>query len=398
MHNRFMSGIDPDDASALSAWWDAVTRSERNAHSAPIDPQTAELVQRIQRASQSCVPTGGRERALEAAMRELPGQERRSNGHEMRRNDVNATIIASNGADLIPAMRRDDRRRHRRAAPPSPKILSGKLVSFVSVVAVALMLLALTGEFGAIRTRINGLRGDDPTVVPAIQALSEATPADGSSYMEVIIPARYLPTGEIYVSVWNFLQVPGTTERFSDIPPGVLLEYVYTGSYSVMSDGPRAIWRAGTNGPPDEFAAGEESTANPGDVIVYLDNATQTTTAADGEMVSALNIALIGPNGMDAEIGGATGDAIVAVRQVTLQPGESLPDSGEEHVERLIVSGEMTFEVTPAGQSTPQGSATFNEIVPEISFPEGTSVVLRNDGDEPLIFLEAVITLPSSAD
>jgi hypothetical protein len=142
-----------------------------------------------------------------------------------------------------------------------------------------------------------------------------------------------------------------------------------------------------------EKTPGAESIVGPGDIIAYLGNAPQTVRVIGNDPVTALFILFLGPSAAT----GATEDATVAVRQVTLEPGATLSAAGDAPIARFVESGVLTMDVIPAGESTPTGSVTAPGFIPYDPLPQGSRLILRNADDEPLVFLEAVITLPAEA-
>jgi hypothetical protein len=79
---------------------------------------------------------------------------------------------------------------------------------------------------------------------------------------------------------------------------------------------------------------------------------------------------------------------------VTLEPGATLSAAGDAPIARFVESGVLTMDVIPAGESTPTGSVIFPGYMPYDPLPQGSTLILRNADDEPLVFLEAIITLP----
>jgi hypothetical protein len=392
MDNNTATDFDSDDSVALSAFWDAVGRGDPNPPTAGLDPDTVSLVRLVRGASRSEVPGGGRDRALAAAMHELAGHKVRQNGHG-RRTDVLTTTTVPLHPDFTPANSRSDPRPGRREAlRPMPAAPRRGFGTFASLAAVALLLLALWGGMSATRSRFFGSDDTRMVSIPAVQVSPESTPPADIPFRTIVIPAEYLPAGKIEITTAEYNQAAQTTETFPYLPL-VGVHIISTGTFGVTTESPRLVWRVGAAAPLMEKTPGAESIVGPGDIIAYLGNAPQTVRVIGNDPVTALFILFLGPSAAT----GATEDATVAVRQVTLEPGATLSAAGDAPIARFVESGVLTMDVIPAGESTPTGSVTAPGFIPYDPLPQGSRLILRNADDEPLVFLEAVITLPAEA-
>jgi hypothetical protein len=385
MDNRFANASDADDANALSAYWDSIARGDSAPASDGIDPDTFVLIQRIQRASRSHIPAGARDRGMEAVMQELVGRTIHLNGHD-RRSTMSASVVLPEHPGFGPTNGRKAYSDWQRAARSFPV---SRRRSTLLMAAVALLLLALSGPLGTIRSDLFDPNEDRIVSIPAAQVSPSPESPSVVLLHTLVIPAEHLPTGEISTDTFVYTQDVGTTETFDELTAPVSIEVVLNGSYGTTSEDPRLIWRGGNDAPPEEVAPGDEAIVEAGDFIAYLGNSTQTGRVIGDDRVLAFGINIFGDGG---EIG-ATGDATLRLQRVSLEPGASLL-ADDSHIERFVESGVLNLEITRAGASTPGGSFPYSDIVPYTPLPAGTKVVVRNDGDVPLVFLEAIITLP----
>ena len=179
----------------------------------------------------------------------------------------------------------------------------------------------------------------------------------GEILAEVEIPAEALPEGPTAAMIAWFTWKANTEDAVpaGTFEKGILVDVVMEGSYALRS-GPLHVMRAGTDGPPEEFAAGEEAVLATGDAVLYLENdaAWEFRNAAPAQPGMALEALIISTdppalpvesvvdpehvdddpslhlevlNRSEPEIwaNGAGGPLVVTIWRAELAPGASLP-------------------------------------------------------------------------
>jgi hypothetical protein len=277
--------------------------------------------------------------------------------------------------------------------------------------AVALLVLASTAAAGQDAT---------PATAPPAGVSTE-------TLLAVTFPADTVPTGEATVDFFRLDYEPGTTLEFPSTAPSrsVLAELVVDGMLGARSEGAMRVVRA--DGATEEVPPGTEATLGPGDAAIYLDNSAPQVlrNAGEGPLVTinvgifstvepatpvppnvfagttGLGLGYLDPAGW--ERAGLTGMPLaVTLRRVTLEPGASLPPSAETvPTLRAVETGELAWEVLrPEGTPTASRAVIFrpDQSVSWTPLRRGRVLVLRNEGDGPVTYLELTIAAAEPKD
>ena len=181
------------------------------------------------------------------------------------------------GTGMFPGLIPSDQRRippphptghlGRLGAPPasSPGLRRGA----VAVLATAALVLLV---FGA---SVLLLRGSHPAGIGGkrdLQApLAAPTPEPGTSgdetLLAVTLPAAYFPHWDIAGSAFAHFSIGSNSETTWN-HPAARVEYVISGTYTVRSDGPSQVVRAGTQGRLEAAPTGTGITLGPGDAMI----------------------------------------------------------------------------------------------------------------------------------
>jgi hypothetical protein len=204
------------------------------------------------------------------------------------------------------------------------------------------------------------------------------------------------------------------------VAPGIGVELIEEGTYTVRLDAPFTITRAGME-QMEEVAAGTEVTLGPGDVARFPDYAAPGEIRNTGtDAVSVLGLAILSSEAsstpvpdLPAEVDPRAlssafssdwrklppGPVTVTLRRVSLPPGAELTPYEPVGLETIVVEeGNASFAFIPAGETEPSqpliygpGSAT-----PLSSVQAGARRVVSNDSEEPATLL--ILTIAAAGD
>ena len=159
------------------------------------------------------------------------------------------------------------------------------------------------------------------------------------------------------------------------VAPGIGVELIEEGTYTVRLDAPFTVSRAGTER-EEEVAAGTEVTLGPGDVARFPDySAPAEIRNAGTDAVSVLGLAILSQEttgtpvpALAAEVDARAlsnafpsdwrklppGPVTVTLRRVVLPPGAALAPYEPVGLETILVEeGQGSFAFIPAGESEP---------------------------------------------
>jgi hypothetical protein len=268
--------MGPDDhwrADLLDQYWDTVVQHEPGTHTVAVDTVTATIISRLNAPPASPHLIAARQRvrlALAASARETAAD-------RFPRHELLAT---------------ESRRLFSRAARPRPALL------WVRDLAAAMILMA-TGAailFGLLRLSHDE---DRHTGGPAVYAPAtpspEATPDD--TVLRLTLPATALPTGDtLGAGLAVFTIAPGTWSSWDQTCcPGVLVEHVVSGQYSVRAEDAITIIRA--DQAVEAIPAHTEVLLNPGDSMISRDEVAVEAGNRGTEPVTLLSWLLIQGDG-----------------------------------------------------------------------------------------------------
>jgi hypothetical protein len=268
-----MGPEDRQRADFLDQYWDSVVQHEPGTRAAEVDTVTATIISRLSAppASPQLIAAGQRvRRAVSASARETAA------GWSPRHERV------------VP----DTRRFLSRAARRRPAL------TWARDLAAAVFLLAAGAAilFGVLRLT----RGEDRhTGGPAIYAPAtpspEATPDD--TVLHLTLPATALPTGDtLGAGLAVFTIAPGTRSSWDQTCcPGVLVEHVVAGQYSVRAEAAITIVRADQT--VEAIPARTEVVLNPGDSLISRDEVAVEAANTGTEPVTLLSWLLIQGDG-----------------------------------------------------------------------------------------------------
>jgi hypothetical protein len=279
-----------------------------------------------------------------------------------------------------------------------------------------------------------------PTLVIAMpsSAAQEATPVSSSAspsavgvsatvLCSVTFPAEFLPAGPAVVVFWRDSFEPGYVEEYpaGTIPDSIAATCVVEGTFSTSAEGD-AVFVAGGVGREETISPGTEVQVGKGDAIVYLANEAAQTIANTGDSsvvaVSAGIFSIAPPPcvanascptpaaGFETEFflfidearwgesGLVGGDVDVLVRRIELDPG-AIVTSGETYPTlRFVETGAVEWNVLLPGAATPVLTPLKFGPMQGIHWQPlrpGSTLILRNGGDEPVVFYELVLAPPS---
>ena len=161
------------------------------------------------------------------------------------------------------------------------------------LLSAALLVLTLGVALGA---RLPGrFSGPDHSRAPAVYAPASPSPAatPDETVLELTLPATALPTGDgVGAGLAVFTIAPGTRSTWDQTCcPGVLVEYVLSGQYTVRAAAAITVVRAG--GAVEDIPARIEVILNPGDALVSRDEVGVEAANTGAEPVSLLSWLLI---------------------------------------------------------------------------------------------------------
>jgi hypothetical protein len=211
----------------------------------------------------------------------------------------------------------------------------------------------------------------------------------GEVLAEVEIPADALPTGETAAMLARFTWKAHTADAVpaGTFEKGILVDVVMEGSYALRSGGPLHVIREGVDGPPEQFAAGEEAVLATGDAVLYLDNdaswdfrnsaPSQPGTALEVLIIStdppALPVeSVVDPEHVDEDpslhlevLGrvepeiwgnGAGGPLLVTIWRAELAPGASIPAPAAGIVQVVAAESGEAPDLTISPDGTAQNN------------------------------------------
>jgi hypothetical protein len=167
------------------------------------------------------------------------------------------------------------------------------------LVSAALVLLTIGiawRQFGPDRQRDNPQSGG-----PAIYAPSSPSPdhATDESFFEITVPADLMPPGEDSIVLAHNSIPAGVTASWAQPNcPGLLLEYVLSGTYSISAEAPFQIARA--KGQQEDVPTGSEAVLGPGDTLIIRNEVRFDAVNAGTESVEILDALLGGQASPDA--------------------------------------------------------------------------------------------------
>jgi hypothetical protein len=212
----------------------------------------------------------------------------------------------------------------------------------------------------------------------------------GEILAEVEIPAEALPEGSTAAMIAWFTWEANTSDSVpaGTFEKGILVDVVMEGSYALRSGGPLHVMREGVEGPPEEFAAGEEAVLATGDAVLYLENdaswdfrnsapsqpgkalevliistdppALPVESVVDPEHVDddpSLHLEVLGRTEPEIWANGAEGPLLVTVWRAELAPGASIPapDTGIVQVVAAESGEAPDLTVSPDGTAENKG-------------------------------------------
>lgn len=267
----------------LNRFWNELT--ERGTSDAPdLDTGDAMLVRRLQSLAAASLPGAARERVWRGL---LDAYE--PNADSTKRPQNGATAIAHTPS--VP----DNRRAHPRANRPLPRPAPGWMTRPVLRYAAAAVLII------GIVLALDVIRGPDRDHggAPAIEAPAtpspEASPDD--TVLQLTLPATALPTGDkLGAGLAVFTIAPGTWSSWDQTCcPGVLVEHVVTGQYTVRAEVAITVVRA--DGAAEEIPTRTRVVLNPGDSLVSRDEVGVEAGNMGTEPVTLLSWLLIQGDG-----------------------------------------------------------------------------------------------------
>jgi hypothetical protein len=158
----------------------------------------------------------------------------------------------------------------------------------IQLLAAAIVLLGL-----GLGYRAFGPGGDDrsSTTIPAA-VVPAATPAPEETLLEVVLPAEAMPSGDKVIGGLTHITLPaGATAAWNAESgaccPGIRVDYVVSGSYTLQPSIPGWVVRAGQSS-LDVVATGTNLTLGPGDTTIFQNEATLIYTNAGETPVEML--------------------------------------------------------------------------------------------------------------
>jgi hypothetical protein len=258
--------VVPDDhrlADDLDRYWDATLRGEAPARPGGIDEISAAIIARLREPTESRYLADAQQRVRQQVVEST--------------TTVRPPVIPSPESDLENRERMS--RLNVRGAPRTVLILA------------ATILLAL-----GVALAIDILREPNPDHGggPAIHAPATPTP---ETVLEITLPATALPTGDgVGAGLAVFTIAPGTRSTWDQTCcPGVLVEYVLSGQYTVRSQAAITVVRA--SGAAEEVPARTEVVLNPGDSLISRDEVGVEAANTGTEPVALLSWLLITGDG-----------------------------------------------------------------------------------------------------
>jgi hypothetical protein len=244
------------------------------------------------------------------------------------------------------------------------------------------------------------------------------------------IPAEMLPTGDVEGVFYRLtlppeasmplLLGPYCTCSSPMVEPGIGVEMVEAGTYTIRLDAPFTVVRDGVE---EEFSVGTEATLGPGDVARFPDYAASGELRnAGSDAVSVLGLAMLSsgsdtgtpvselPQGaVSTELAHVTpadwsnlppGPLTVSLRRLSLSAGAVLAPYEPAGLESILVEdGEISLAFIPVGETEPSSPLVYREdhASPFLSTPPGTRRVVRNDGQAPAALLVLTIAPADAA-
>jgi hypothetical protein len=322
------------------------------------------------------------------------------------------------------------------AAPISPRPASPALRPFRSaamgLLATAALLL-LTLAAGLVATWQGSQPDDDLIAVPALVLTADdalGPPGASTVIADPLFAATFaadqLPTGETGAVFYQLTLAPGATMPNLGglscgcspyvLGPGVGIERVQSGEYTVQLDAPIRIQRGGVAADTEELPARTEITLGPGDVAIYSKYDTRGEIRNNGsapvEVVGVVIVESVGsrtpptlPEGVQGKVLSQTvpsawqilppGPLTVTLRQVTLPADATLGPYEAVGLETVQVErGSVSRSFLGPGETEPRGRSLFHAGSSATAFASispGTRRIITNVGDEPALLLVATI-------
>ena len=257
-------------------------------------------------------------------------------------------------------------------------MLGPRLPSRALLLALALFLLGLAPALA-----LQGTPGPG-TATPATGATAEVL-------VELTLPAESIPTGPVEVGFGRGTYDPGASVAYpaGAFRRGVAFDHVVAGAFAVRVDGPAAVVRAATGdsfGTPEPVAPGTQLTLNPGETVVYLDNASAQTLGSAGTDPTSILIVSVtsttppanppgpAPAGVGVEgLAGLTpedwaalpsGPVIARLTRVSLPAGTAAPVGATGELGLLVVETGAVGLGARAGTITDVRGGTEGRIAP----------------------------------
>jgi hypothetical protein len=238
-----------------------------------------------------------------------------------------------------------------------------------------------------------------------------------------------LPPGEVQAFFYRLTLSPGESLPFlvgpfcgcpgQSVTPGVGIEAVTEGAYTVRLDAPFAVVRGGDE---EEIAPGTDVTLTPGEVGVFPDYAAPADIRNDGSgPASVIGVAVVSnestatpapslPMGLETEeLARAvpadwrrlpSGPVTLTLRRLTLPAGAALGPYEASGLETFLVEqGEVGLVFMAPDANEPGRPLVYGagRSAPFVSLNPGTRRLVTNEGDGPATIL-ALAVVPAAAD
>jgi hypothetical protein len=405
----------------VSRYWNALVRGaapeELARLSAPLEPNVVATIDRAHALHRRQRPDPAFANRLENELMHAFAA-----SHAGRVTSVGSVSIPLNGRTPAP----------RGWAPAERDRPSRRVPAFAHLATAMLVAVTLFGAYLAF-----GNRDDRPAIapnvsspIPAIAITEAATPAPSADAVAdaTLVSATFaeeeLPDGRVEAVFYRLTLDPGASLSYlagpycrcgnQVIAPGVGVEVVESGSYTIRLDAPVRLTRAGTN-VVEEVPAETELTLNAGDAVALPNYAATGEIRNSGtESLVVIGVAIIAmdvpegtpvpaqPEGVRTTQLTSTmshewekmppGGVSIELRRVILEPGEQLPPVDTIGFETVhLEAGEMAMGIIPAGESEPLGAPSGYSPGRSTAFmlldPNGVTREIENTGDEPATLL-----------
>jgi hypothetical protein len=268
-----MGPEDRQRADLLDRYWDAIVQHERGTRTAEVDAVTATIISQLSAPPASPYLLAAKQRVRQALA-------------------ASARATADDWSPRPEQFTTESRRFMSRAVRTRPVLPWGR----DRAAAVILMAAGAAILFGLLRLSHDE---DRHTGGPAVYAPAtpspEATPDD--TVLHLTLPATALPTGDsLGAGLAVFTIAPGTWSRWDQTCcPGVLVEHVVSGRYTVRAQAAITVVRA--DQAVETIPASTEVVLNPGDSLVSRDEVGVEAGNTGTEPVTLLSWLLIQGDG-----------------------------------------------------------------------------------------------------